>query len=95
LLTKNVPTRMVTSPAARQSPKKHEKGDHKIRSKGSQVHTRLNSKTRHEPLCNFISCWAVSTHAQCGLLGVLGEVARIPAQHLRSGETVAPNVALA
>ena len=29
----------------------------------------------------------VSTHAQCGLLGVLGEVARIPAQHLRSGET--------
>jgi hypothetical protein len=37
-----------------QSPKKHEKVDHKIRSKGSQVHTRLNSKTRHEPLYNFI-----------------------------------------
>jgi hypothetical protein len=32
---------------------------------------------------------AVSTHARLGLLVVLGEVARIPVQHLCSGETVA------
>ena len=41
------------------------------------------------------SARAVSTDARRGLLVVLGELVRIPVQHVRSGETVAPKVALA
>ena len=39
--------------------------------------------------------WAVSTDARRGLPVALGELARIPVQRVRSGETVAPKVALA
>ena len=73
-----------------------DKADGRMRSKWSRaLRFAAEFKPRMSRSVTSSSARAESTNARRGLLVVLGEVERIAPQHMRSGETVAPNDALA